>query len=249
MTTDQGNKRVSDAYRELAGESTPADLDARIMDLAAREIRSRYGLARAWIRPVAWAATIGLSLAFVLEMTLFVDAPPVVDALPPTISEERARQDAEVMKIKREDAERQAIAGQPDVPASATPLADDAMASPDPAAAAEMPPPLTPEKQVTLPSTREDEMQLPSTVDEDVPLRRAEERARRQTEAVRADFAAAMTEGSQIDQSCDSVARATADSWYACILELRRQGLADAATSEFDSLVESFPDFREPQPE
>jgi hypothetical protein len=49
--------------------------------MAAAGTRSRYGLARAWVRPVAWAATIGLSLAFVLEMSQLRDvATPQVDA-------------------------------------------------------------------------------------------------------------------------------------------------------------------------
>jgi hypothetical protein len=80
MNTEQDNKRVSDAYREVANEVTPAELDERILASAARDARSRYGLARAWVRPVAWAATIGLSLAFMLELTWFADAPPEVPA-------------------------------------------------------------------------------------------------------------------------------------------------------------------------
>ena len=83
MSTEQDTQRVSDAYRDIATETSPAGLDDKIMAMARREARTRYGLARAWIRPVAWAATIGLSFAFILEMTYFSnDAPPVESALP-----------------------------------------------------------------------------------------------------------------------------------------------------------------------
>jgi hypothetical protein len=83
MSTEQDTRRVSETYREIATETSPASLDDKIMALARQEARTRYGLARAWIRPVAWAATIGLSFAFILEMTYFSDgAPPVDSALP-----------------------------------------------------------------------------------------------------------------------------------------------------------------------
>lgn len=75
MTTDTDDKRITDTYRDLASERTPVDLDEKILALAAAEARTRYGLTRAWIRPVAWAATIGLSLAFILEMSQLTDAP------------------------------------------------------------------------------------------------------------------------------------------------------------------------------
>jgi hypothetical protein len=111
MTPDKDQERVSAAYRELAKESPPPALDRRILDAARRESRSRYGMVRGWMRPVAWAATIGLSLAILLEFTLFTDTPPAPEpqsasGAPPV---ERARRDADVMRAKEEDAIRQSI--------------------------------------------------------------------------------------------------------------------------------------------
>jgi len=83
MTTEQNHNdpRVAEAYRDLATERTPPELDRKVLSMAAAGTPSRYGLARAWVRPVAWAATIGLSLAFVLEMSQLRDvATPQVDA-------------------------------------------------------------------------------------------------------------------------------------------------------------------------
>jgi hypothetical protein len=73
MTTDTDDTRIRDTYRDLAKERSRADLDRKILAMAAGEARTRYGLTRAWIRPVAWAATIGLSLAFILEISQLND--------------------------------------------------------------------------------------------------------------------------------------------------------------------------------
>ena len=58
MNREPDVRRVSDAYRDIANEKTPADIDDRIMALARQEARTPYGRARSWVRPVAWAATI-----------------------------------------------------------------------------------------------------------------------------------------------------------------------------------------------
>lgn len=72
---NDNDSRVSEAYRSFSTESTPPDLDRRILSMAADDVRVRYWIPRTWVRPVAWAATIALSLAFVLEMSQFADEP------------------------------------------------------------------------------------------------------------------------------------------------------------------------------
>lgn len=62
------NRRLADTYKALANERAPDYLNERVLRLAAAR-RTPYVRARAWMRPVAWAATIGLSLAIVLEVT------------------------------------------------------------------------------------------------------------------------------------------------------------------------------------
>lgn len=91
MTTQQNDNdpRVSEMYRQLTTEKTPAELDDKVLTMAASAARTRYGLTRAWIRPVAWTATIGLSLAFILEMSQL-----------PNVPERSAQKDApELMKV------------------------------------------------------------------------------------------------------------------------------------------------------
>lgn len=77
MTSEanENDPRVSGAYRDLATESTRPELDDKVLAMAAQHARTRYGLARAWVRPIAWAATIGLSFAFILEMSEYTNTP------------------------------------------------------------------------------------------------------------------------------------------------------------------------------
>jgi hypothetical protein len=204
MTTNTDDKRVTDAYRDLADERAPAALDEKILAMAANEARTRYGFTRAWIRPVAWAATIGLSLAFLLEMSQ-LDETPVLRA-PSTPAAEEAREQDRV--------------------------ADDAFVAED------------------LPLLREAEERARLQGGEaravealaDAPLAAAPEAARLQK-------ATAGTRKEAATPHCDDAARSAAVSWYACILELRQQGRADAAASELEALFETYPDFREPAPQ
>lgn len=134
MSREQDTGRVSEAYRDIARETSPANLDDRVMAMAAREARTRYGLARAWVRPVAWAATIGLSFAFILEMTYFSDEPPFDAAMPASPESdaiERAEPTAKEAPYKRESAP---IVAAPEIRTSDTPARQDADESADAAA-------------------------------------------------------------------------------------------------------------------
>lgn len=73
MTSERKNedrdRLVRDTYKALAKERAPDRLNNQVLRQAADAGRSRYSLTRAWTRPVAWAATIALSLAIVLDLT------------------------------------------------------------------------------------------------------------------------------------------------------------------------------------
>jgi hypothetical protein len=94
MSTEQDTRRVSQAYRDIAHETSPTELDDKVLAMARQEARTRYGLARAWIRPAAWAATIALSFAFILEMTYFSKEPSVAVPAPASSDSDAARQAA-----------------------------------------------------------------------------------------------------------------------------------------------------------
>ena len=69
---------VSATYRELSRESAPNHLNEKVLQQAAEmALRPRYSRSIMWTRPLAWAATVGLCLAIVLEVTR-VPAPEIV---------------------------------------------------------------------------------------------------------------------------------------------------------------------------
>ena len=68
-------QRLSGTYRELATERTPKHLDRAVLAEAASAAKPRYSRLTKWTRPVAWAATVLLSVALVLEITRTPDAP------------------------------------------------------------------------------------------------------------------------------------------------------------------------------
>ena len=69
---DERDELVSETYRDLGIEQAPEHLNQSILRMAAsdgKRGRSNGRLLGAWTKPLAWAATIGLSLAIVLEVT------------------------------------------------------------------------------------------------------------------------------------------------------------------------------------
>ena len=73
MSNEHDDKLVSDVYRELAHESTPAELDAKVLKMARKASTSGRGIFPMWMQPLAWAATAALALAIVLQTTQVPD--------------------------------------------------------------------------------------------------------------------------------------------------------------------------------
>ena len=224
MTTEANisDPRVSDAYRGIDPETTPPELDETILKMAAGNVPTRYGLSRRWLRPVAWAATIGLSLAFILEISQYTDV-PVTRQPAANIVEERVMSDDVAAKLQDEDIASRKLNKRTDAPAKA----------------------LVPNTGGATPAAMES-----ATLEHEVEadsmglLQEAEEQMRMR--ASEAQPAALRAEKKERAQHCDTTARATAESWHACIEDLRDAGLADAARQELDALLIEFPDFREP---
>lgn len=70
MTDERADdETVSAAYRDLAGEHCPAQLDKEVLRLAESHAQhANYARSINWTRPLAWAATIALCLAITLEI-------------------------------------------------------------------------------------------------------------------------------------------------------------------------------------
>jgi hypothetical protein len=240
---NDNDPRVSETYREIATETVPPALDKKILSMAAATPRPGFGLSRAWFRPIAWAATIGLSLAFVLEMSQLDDAaePALSNDADAVLEEDGARQQNDVL-------EKRALA---DEAIGETTEADHLQPGPiirsDTAVGA---------KTSTSPAAAEvAPAEAGASVSEDFAaadmllLQQAEEQASVRSgpaRAVAVNSPAAFASKKEYVSLCDDNARRTAASWYACIDDLRERHLDEAVDQELDALLAQFPDFEVP---
>jgi len=242
---------VSQAYRDLADEPTPEHLDRTILTAAVKEARPRYSRFIAWTRPMAWAATVMLSVALVLEVT---NTPsPGVVSFDETIStfevqsaEADAKDDGPVDSLEESVVPAGDLTKKQsnDMRQKATTIAEQEIAAQQPAVR---------ERAELVSDTAEFKIK-----NEDM-LQQAKELARVQvgdndqpSPAVSAvteqEFAAGRSLASAAAFSvpvtdCDEVAVATPQTWLECIVALDDAGQDDAAREQRAMLAEAFPDF------
>jgi len=215
MTNERKNedrdRLVRDTYKALANERAPDRLNNQVLRQAADTGRSRYSLTRAWTRPVAWAATIGLSLAIVLELT----------RLPQTAS----------------DAVGISAPGKP-MPAEHGTTAAAPGVSMDEFAPRDM----------TVLRDAENMARVQAGANQaPVAVRRAADMARAEEDSTAASSTAVSEKDVlESDYACPEALRESAESWLACIDQLRADGLADRAAGEYEKFRQIFPDFVDP---
>lgn len=242
---------VSQAYRDLADERAPEHLDRTILRGAAKEARPRYSRFIAWTRPMAWAATVMLSVALVLEVTntpspgivpldetssTFDAQSPEADARdngPVGSPEESVVRASELTKKQSNDMRQKAAA----------------------VVEQEFPPQQTDGRERAELLSDATELKIKN---EDM-LQQAEELARAQvgesdrpspaTSAEREqEFAAGRSPASAAAfiapvEDCDEDAVATPQTWLECIRALEDAGREEAAREQRAMLAEVFPDF------
>jgi hypothetical protein len=231
---------VSEAYRELSQERTPAHLDHVVLNEARKAAKSDRPREISWLRPAAWVTTIGLCLAIVLEIT---DPVPQDDAAGATTTgHKELRGDAPALRQKR--AEPQATGdGEPrsrDEDASA---AD----SPLPAAAGL-------EETEAVPGKPAEELRNVTTAPVDIEsfgsgdtmmLQDVEEESRMKEEPAGAAFMplgkATNSAESEVERYCDEQETSTPDTWVECIMRLQQEGRHDEARLEHERLQETYP--------
>lgn len=227
--------RLSAAYRDLAAQTTPTELDRRVLDQAAAALRSRpLGRMRRWTRPLAWAATITLCAAIVLEISR-MPGPDGQSPMPALDIESAAPAARQPPGRPVPAAQKQAL-----YEAAATEPAEVPAASPQNAT----PPDMARERklnsekiepQVRMASPSQDQATMP-------------EAAERHDADMSSNQGLVMPAATTIGDdaaapACDAELRTDPDRWFACISELELQGEYAAADRERDLFVEAFPDF------
>lgn len=220
----ENDSLVSASYQDLATERTPEHLDDAILRKARAAARPAYGRLRLWVRPLAWAATIAISLAIVLQVTQVPDPGfPASELSQPVTGNEVAKQAADdaVAETFGEvtDAAARESRGAKEMPAAGR-LATDSAA------------------------TRADAF-VPADVEA---LREAEDMARMRSGSdevalTAAGAAPAPLEKNDDQRFCDAEARATAASWIQCIEQLEANDKLMEARAERLVFERTHPDY------
>ena len=230
MTNDRDNTTadpsVSATYRQLADERAPAGLDEKVLHRAAAAPRISSGIGRAWMKPVAWAATIGLRLAIVLEMTQLPQAPPDVNvvALPAPTNERPTLAPASfepaAAKESRNTKPSRRRSGSGAIEASAQAMA------PEPAQPQDL-------ESTDLQPLEDDDM---------TPDTRSDEVAGTAAFAVRAERMLL----EPLPALCPETVREVAEDWYQCIETQRNVVPSARIAEELEEFRKRFPNFQVP---
>jgi len=240
MTTEkepfEGDELVTGTYRELGVEKAPERLNQSILRMASHDGKqspARGILFAPWMKPVAWAATIGLSLAIVLELTQVPTAAVRPDNMPTTerMREEAVLQDADLLEKMENGARLQSgpdrqLISEDELGRNAARYDDVEVLSREPkgkvdavAAPAQSSAPLSP-ATAEISAARKRAADLP-----------ADKRSMA--------YELILLEQKETDtaDSCEAAVRISRESWLECIEELRETGNDQAADREYEAFI------------
>lgn len=242
--------QVSAHYEKIADEKTPANLDRAILHEARRAVRAdnRSGSFGAWSRPVAFVATVGLSLAIILDlsdMSLFSPpadmsfeiASPAAVKVPDGSATDAARRNLPQMTVSEVMRQKKSVAAQSpavDVPVNSGDIAGvskSRAAVVNDAFAAEI---KDAEQRVE---------RMEAAVDANLQSQPGTAVQSTAPQATKANEAHLVVE----PVACSNEQKSVVDEWWKCIETLRQSGLAAVADLELERLREDFPEFEPPE--
>lgn len=239
---------VRETYREIANERSPERLDKAVLARATRAAKPRYSRLITWTRPMAWAATVLLSVALVLQITDTPEVQPAADVAPafdapaedaPALRKQSELEDGpapEENPALEESAQLEEIAEVSGRDDAQTAIQSFSSGGPP---AGPQDPPAAPAADATF------EPEAFEMKDTDI-LQRAEEMARTR-EGVTADsaFAASSAVGLRAvaRPACDDTVTDDPETWLDCIENLEKAGFDDEAARQRELLTAAFPDF------
>jgi len=218
-TDTETDAAVTQAYRDTANERTPESLNRAILERAAKAARPRYSQLRLWTRPMAWAATVMLSVAIVLQLTQI--------PAPESVRFDDSVHDVEAPAAAANESLEEAV-----VPASAAKI--ETLRS----SAKELAPGALSEAR------QRPEQAKASVADQDAAITESELKFSSQDMLQRTTVGA--VNEPTTPSACDETATAAAESWLQCITDMEAAGLGDAARAERRLLAAAFPDFNTP---
>ena len=210
---------VSDTYRTLSSETTPEALNKSILKMAAAASSdNRHPVFAIWMKPVAWAATIGLTLTIALQLT------EVPTEVPTEIPKEIALPMPAVQSAAKDTVSNDT--DRAEKPAQRARLRFDSTATGSSEEEAVVTIDLNTQKakrQIDAYATSAPGMAQTSPETSDTPA------------------TAILEEAVTAIQACDDTARTSAESWFACIEDLRNAGATELANMEYLALKDRYP--------
>lgn len=239
---------VSRTYRESAVEQVPDELDQAVLQRARQRSGNRYSRSVVWLRPMAWAATIGLCLAIVVEINNVPQPMPEQLALP----EASADAMTPVERIREEAVPARSVQG-----GTGTANMNKSVSQETEALQQRAKKTVDAKGRVSLqnvpqhsksdavesafaPAEVMESLELKDNHDANAPmLEEAEHVSGLRSIAITASPASAELTAT----ACDLQVRATPQTWLECIEALEENGLDDLAGEQRDQLRKAFPDF------
>jgi len=260
---EQDDRRVSAAYRDTAVERAPDHLNQSILQQAATTAKPRYARSMSWMRPMAWAAAIGLSLAIVLEITQIPQPQPeefgrAADSVIESAETVRQRADANSIEILEESIPQQDSLHQ--IESGSQVKADNGLAAAARLPAAEQPAsaPATEKKledgpmpvQVRQKASKpmladtfyRDESDDDQAADQESSAEPPVAGSAASFDATQSRYAPTAALVQEKNPGCDATAVETPETWHECIAGLAELGFIDAANDQLEQLKEMFPD-------
>lgn len=239
---------VARHYSAASDDKTPPRLDRAVMREAKRAIQAddRRGVFGSWRRPLAFVATLGLSLAIILEFSetgifgpgpdTLTDAVPVTGSpaqtIPDTATGDRLRPALNELKRQEKSGTADPLASESQTvePADADAAMADDVRTPAASRSAqskfksEPPPAAEAESRDASVATDAEAYRQMSDTDRD-----------------------AVPQSSPVPAECGENQQSAPETWWQCIEALREAGQAAAARREFGELRQRFPGFEPPQ--
>lgn len=223
---------VSAEYRAAATERTPSELDALVLRKAAATARESAGL-RAftafWFRPLAFVATLALSLALVLELTS--EQYGIEPAASPDTRDFREEDNSPPGKIQS--------APVPAPAKASAPLVESVPAQADETASADF------AKMIEAGSRRMQEAK--DATDAAIQSRQQAKSAREAQVDEPGAVSAYAVVSDVVPTHCAQQQKRNALTWWQCIGELEEAGRYDEAKAELDLFNAAHPNFEAPE--
>jgi len=236
---------VSRTYRESASERVPDALDRAVLQQAKQNASKPYSRSIVWLRPMAWAATIGLSLAIVIELANLPQPDP---ALTPQSraaeSPQRFEHEAPEPRARKSIDDQGRVnllnattLGKTEAPLS-TPestLEQVQESAPEPGRASGL--------ASGADMFRPQDARVLEVAEE---LARSPEDESKELDVGSAAYFASTATAAKVSMPCVAEIRETPETWLECIVKLEDAGHDELASEQREQLLEAFPDFELP---